>query len=184
MPGVEIASAVVKMAEVASKAAEVASKAAEVTKEVAAESKIIPKSEMTVGQAKEFVDGKVKSVTEIHSASGGRFADLKNDIDPKTGTNKTEKHHIPPDSASKLDRDDGPAIKMDKEDHRQTASCGNSKEAREYNAKQKDLIDQGKFREALQNDIDDIRSKFGDKYEEGISQVMEYVDKLEAEGKI
>ena len=48
-----------------------------------------------------------------------------------------EVHHMPADSISNLERDDGPAIKMEKEDHRQTASCGNSREAREYREKQK-----------------------------------------------
>lgn len=97
---------------------------------------------------------------------------------------KYEVHHMPADSTSGLERGDGPAIKMEKEDHRQTASCGNSREAREYRAQQKELIEQGKFREALQMDIDDIHEKFGDKYDDAISEMLEYVDKLEAEGKI
>lgn len=187
MPIAEIGATVAKVAEVtakvAEKSAEVAAKA-EKTAEVAGKVSEIKVSGISLEQAKGFVDSKVKAFDEITGKLGGRFADLKNDVDPETKTNKTEKHHMPPDSVTKLDRDDGPAIKMDKEDHRQTASCGNSKEAREYNAKQKELIDQGKFREALQNDIDDIRSKFGDKYDEAISQMMEYVDKLEEEGKI
>lgn len=95
-----------------------------------------------------------------------------------------EVHHMPADSTSDLERNDGPAIKMEKADHRQTASCGNSREAREYRAQQKELIEQGKFREALQMDIDDIHEKFGDKYDDAISEMLEYVDKLEAEGKI
>lgn len=33
-------------------------------------------------------------------------------------------------------------------------------------------------------DIDDIHEKFGDKYDDAISEMLEYVDKLEAEGKI
>ena len=46
------------------------------------------------------------------------------------------------------------------------------------------LIDQGKFKEALQMDIDDIHDKFGDKYDEAISQMLEYVDGLEKLEKI
>ena len=90
----------------------------------------------------------------------------------------------PADSASPLERNDGPAIKMEKEDHRQTASCGNSREAREYRAQQQKLIEQGEFREALQMDIDDIRDKFGDKYDDAIAEMLKYVDKLEQEGKL
>lgn len=111
---------------------------------------------------------------------GGSYRDVKKTSDGETH----EVHHMPADSASNLETDDGPAIKMEKADHRQTASCGNSKEAREYRAAQKELIEQGKFREALQMDIDDIREKFGDKYDDAIAEMMEYVDKLEAEGKI
>lgn len=111
---------------------------------------------------------------------GGKYSDVKKNTDGE----KQEVHHMPADSASNLERNDGPAIAMDKEDHRQTASCGNSKEAREYRAKQKELIDQGKFKEALQMDIDDIHEKFGDKYDDAIKEMMDYVDELEQEGKI
>ncbi len=117
---------------------------------------------------------------DFSEKKGGSYKDIKKDSDGETH----EVHHMPADSASHLERDDGPAIRMEKEDHRQTASCGNSREAREYRAKQKELIDQGKFREALQMDIDDIHEKFGDKYDEAIAEMFEYVDKLEAEGKI
>ena len=80
---------------------------------------------------------------------------------------------MPADSVNGLERNDGPAIVMEKADHRQTASCGNSLEAREYRAKQKELIDQGKFKEAMQMDIDDIHEKFGDKYDDAIAQMQE-----------
>ena len=65
-----------------------------------------------------------------------------------------------------------------------TASWGSSRDAREYRAKQKELIERGKIREAIQMDIDDIHDKFGDKYDDAIAEMMEYVDQLEAEGKI
>lgn len=95
-----------------------------------------------------------------------------------------EVHHMPADNVNGLERNDGPAIKMDKEDHRETASCGNSREAREYRGEQKELVEQGKFKEALQMDIDDIRDKFGNKYNDAISEMLEYVDRLEKENKI
>ena len=111
---------------------------------------------------------------------GGRYEEVFKEGEG----DKYEVHHMPADSASNLERNDGPSIKMEKDDHRQTASCGNSKEAREYRAQQKELIDQGKFRDALQMDIDDIHQKFGDKYDDAIAEMLEYVDQLEAEGKI
>lgn len=117
---------------------------------------------------------------ELEDKKGGSYREVKKTSDGETH----EVHHMPADSASNLERDDGPAIKMEKEDHRQTASCGNSREAREYREKQKELIEQGKFREALQMDIDDLHEKFGDKYDDAIAEMLEYVDQLEKEGKI
>lgn len=111
---------------------------------------------------------------------GGSYKDVRIDGEGE----KYEVHHMPADSTSNLERSDGPAIKMDKEDHRQTASCGMSREAREYREKQRELIEQGKFREALQMDIDDIHEKFGDKYDDAIQEMLDYVDQLEQEGKI
>ncbi len=108
---------------------------------------------------------------ENKEKGGGAYKDLPS----KEGT---EKHHMPADSTSDTSFRDGPSIVMDKNDHRETASCGNSKEAQEYRAKQKQLIDEGKYKEAQQMDIDDIRDKFGDKYDNQISQMEEYTDKL------
>ena len=59
-----------------------------------------------------------------------------------------------------------------------TASWGRSKGAQAYRAKQKELIDKGLFREAQQMDIDDVRAKFGNKYNESIQEMLEYTDEL------
>lgn len=111
---------------------------------------------------------------------GGSYSEVKKNSNGETH----EVHHMPADSASMLERCDGPAIKMEKDDHKQTASYGASKEAREYQAAQKNLVDNGKFREAIQMDIDDIKDKFGSKYDQAISEMCDYVDKLEMEGKV
>ena len=127
-------------------------------------------------------NGNIENINEIDESEkkGGSY----DEVFKEGEGDKFEVHHMPADSTSNLERGDGPAIKMEKEDHRQTASCGSSREAREYRAQQKELIEQGKFREALQMDIDDIHEKFGHKYDDAISEMLEYVDKLEAEGKI
>lgn len=122
--------------------------------------------------------------TDAPEKKGGRYADVCKDAHKEGEKDKYEVHHMPAKDSSNLKESDGPAIRMEKADHRQTASCGNSKEAMEYRAQQKELIEQGKFREAVQMDIDDIRAKFGDKYDDAINEMLEYVDKLEAEGKI
>ncbi len=145
---------------------------------------IKPQEGMTPEKARAYWDDGFKNGElpsgEITEKKGGSYAEVKETSDGKTH----EVHHMPADSVSPLERNDGPAIKMEKEDHRQTASCGSSREAREYCAQQKALIEQGKFREAVQMDIDDIHDKFGNKYDDAIAEMMTYVNKLEQEGKI
>lgn len=140
------------------------------------------KLEEPISEELDTDSGKIEQ-SEIKK-TGGSYGELR---DKGWGWNTEppkEVHHMPADSSSNLERHEGPAIVMDYEDHKQTASCGSSREAKEYRAAQKNLIDQGKFKEALQMDIDDIHNKFGDKYDEAISQMLEYVDKLEKSGKI
>ena len=115
-----------------------------------------------------------------NTKTGGRYGDLKK----QDGREGKEVHHMPAKSTSELDENDGPAIIMEKEDHKKTASFGNSKEAQEYRAKQKELIDEGKFDEALQMDIDDIKEKFGDKYDDAIEELKEYYNELKEKGKV
>lgn len=117
---------------------------------------------------------------DIMEKQGGSYKEVREGSEGETH----EIHHMPADSVSFLERNDGPAIKMEKADHRQTESCGSSREAREYRAQQKELIDQGKFREAIQMDIDDIHYKFGNKYDGAVEEMLIYVDKLEQEGKL
>jgi hypothetical protein len=140
------------------------------------------------GNGKSFMESlkeKDTSVNDIKEPEktekkGGSYAEVKENSDGATH----EVHHMPADSVSELPRNDGPAIKMEKEDHRETASFGSSKEAQEYRQNQKELIEQGKFREAYQMDIDDIHEKFGDKYDDAIVEANEYVNKLEEKGYV
>jgi filamentous hemagglutinin len=93
-----------------------------------------------------------------------------------------DSHHCPAKDCYKgnlLSSKDGPAIKIDPADHRKTASYGSSPEAKAYRQKQKELVDQGKFKEAQQMDVDDIRSKFGNKYDDAIKQMTEYTETID-----
>lgn len=83
---------------------------------------------------------------------------------------------MPANDASPLSKEKGPSIIMDKGDHKQTASWGASKEAKAYRTTQKELIQQGKFKEAQNMDIQDVKSKFGDKYDVHITQMNEYTN--------
>jgi filamentous hemagglutinin len=67
---------------------------------------------------------------------------------------------------------------MSKGDHALTASYGKKDSARLYREQQHQLISQGKLREAIQMDIDDIHATFGDKYDQGIKQMLQYADRL------
>ncbi|MCP5528185.1 MAG: DUF4150 domain-containing protein [Verrucomicrobiales bacterium] len=83
-------------------------------------------------------------------------------------------HHMPADSASPLPRNDGPAIAMDPADHAKTASYDNMAGAKEFREAQRQLIEQGKFRDAMQMDISDIQAKFGSKYDDAIQEMLDY----------
>jgi RHS repeat-associated protein len=100
------------------------------------------------------------------TAGGGRFGRLK------TGDGY-ERHHMPADSVSPLSKKDGPAIRMTKGDHMQTSSHGNGTDAKAYRALQKELLDGGRFDDAVQMDIDDIQGLFGDKYDDEILQMID-----------
>ena len=129
---------------------------------------------------KKDIDVHNSDISKFEEKQGGRFGDIFKDGEGET----VEVHHMPADSVTELSRNDGPAIRMDKEDHRETASCGNSREAREYRERQKELIDDGKFEEAVNMDIEDIREKFGDKYDDAINEMLEYVEELKEVEKI
>jgi hypothetical protein len=98
---------------------------------------------------------------------GGAYKDIE------AGTGQV--HHMPAASVSTLSQALGPAIWMETADHMKTASHGTlGGIGVKYRMRQAALIEQGRFDEALQMDIDDIRSKFGKKYDEGIRQMLEY----------
>ena len=103
---------------------------------------------------------------------GGSYADLKKAY--KGQGQDVHIHHMPADAASDLSRSNGPAIAMRAADHKNTASFDNLPGAREYRAAQADLISKGRFREAIEMDIADIRAKFGSKYDDGIAEMVDY----------
>ena len=113
---------------------------------------------------------------------GGSYKDLKKS--KNYDSKKHEIHHMPADSINEINRSDGPAIIMDKRDHRKTASSGSSNEAKAYRDKQAEYIKKGDFDKALDMDIKDIKDKFGNKYDKQISEMKEYVNELKKRGDI
>jgi uncharacterized Zn-binding protein involved in type VI secretion len=113
-----------------------------------------------------------ESLNTSKSEEGGPYKEMK-----KPPGDGKDAHHIPAKDSYKhtgLDKNDGPAIKMDPKDHQKTASYGASDEAIAYRGEQKKLIDQGKFNEAMQKDIDDIKTKFPRKYDKALDGAVEY----------
>lgn len=112
---------------------------------------------------------------EVHDVKEERQAGAYKDLPSIEGT---ERHHIPADSATDFKYRDGPCIRMDYADHRETASWGNSKEAQEHRKEQRELVNEGKIDEAVQMDVEDVQGKFGDKYDGAIAELEEYIKGL------
>ena len=134
-----------------------------------------------------------KNCTEIFETGGGYYGGLREDVLAEELEGWVEAHHIPSREAiessklyysngGKLDDGNTPAILMDYDDHRLTASCGNEESANEYRKKQAELINTGKFMEAQKMDIEDIRRNFGEKYDRFIEQAVEHTKNLQKLG--
>jgi hypothetical protein len=130
-----------------------------------------------------------QSCVELFKHGGGYYGGLREDVTTEELEGWVEVHHIPSREAveasgvyymngGKLDDGSPPAILMDYNDHRLTASCGNEYNAIEYRKKQLNLINEGKFDCAQKMDIDDIRRHFGNKYDRFIDQAIEHTRRL------
>ena len=125
-----------------------------------------------------------KELAKMHEALNPKPAGTIDETMPLGGAYKDveaqggEVNHIPADSANDhLSTNKGPTVRMDVPDHYATKSWGSSKGAQKWRATQKQLIDSGKFNEAVKMDIDDLRGQFGAKYEKGIQQMLDYMEK-------
>ena len=101
------------------------------------------------------------------SKRGGRYSEVR------AANVGGEVHHMPANSASPLNYGDGPAIWMETLDHRQTASWGRGQAQDAYRDAHRQLIKKGRFDDAVQMDIDDVRSKFDGKYDTAILQMID-----------
>ena len=106
---------------------------------------------------------------------GGIYSDVR--IKNKGG----EVHHLIADSVSEISRNDAPSILMTKSDHMQTESWGNSNVSKTFRATQKNLVKQGKNRDALTIGIKDVRSKFDSKYNK---ELLDAIDSAKNNQKI
>jgi hypothetical protein len=132
--------------------------------------------------------------------SGGFYGGLKGQVkSTRIQDGSIEIHHMPanksyPTEIEKIGKPElgdygrefnpnsGPAIMMDYDDHLRTASHTQTAGSLEYRKKQMELIRQGKFEEAMQMDIDNIRALFGNKYDYAINQALEHTKWLREHG--
>jgi len=87
-----------------------------------------------------------------------------------------ESHHMPAKSVNGLHPDKGPAIQMEPADHALTASHGTQAGHTTYRLRQARLIKKGKFGEAIQLDINNVRKLFDNKYDEAIQEMINQLE--------
>jgi hypothetical protein len=102
--------------------------------------------------------------------SGGAYGKL----DRKVGF---ERHHMPADSVNGLPRSKGPSIQMEADDHALTSSYGNSRQAQEYRDKIQSLIESGNTRDAMAQEVKDVRNIAGSKYNKALQEMLDYAKK-------
>lgn len=102
----------------------------------------------------------------------------------KPAGDELDSHHMPSDAASPISRGDGPAIQMDEADHDRTASQSTQPNYLNFIQGEKDMVNQGNFLGAMQKGIDDVRGKFGNKYDSAIEQMSAYARCLKSKGAI
>ncbi|NLU80981.1 hypothetical protein HCA58_22050 [Micromonospora sp. HNM0581] len=112
--------------------------------------------------------------TAGHVYRGGIYRDLK---DPATKRNVpgTEINHLPSKQSIMpfgIRMKDGPAIQMDYDDHRAVYSTGSSHESQAWQTWQRELVQSGRIDMAIQMDINDIRNRFGTKYDGAIKEMV------------
>lgn len=93
-------------------------------------------------------------------------------------------HHMPAASVSKLPKEMGPAIQMDRRDHRLTNSYGARANTNKILSEQNQLINSGDFMAAQAKDIAEIESKFSKKYDAAIAQMEAYTACLKKNGQV
>ena len=92
-------------------------------------------------------------------------------------------HHLPANSATNIAKGKGPTIQMLAEDHRNTSSWGNSKEAKAYRQQVKQLMEAKQGRKALALEIRDVRNVarkagYPRRYNRALQQASRYAKPL------
>ncbi|MFJ8842731.1 Hint domain-containing protein [Streptomyces cyaneofuscatus] len=109
----------------------------------------------------------------VHNCKSGENGGWYGGLTP-SGVGK-EVNHIPAKSplikSTGISEHSGPAIRMDYADHRAVYSTGFGLPSQAWHMRQKELMDAGDLRGAIQMDVDDIRARFGSKYDVAITEM-------------
>ncbi|MTG99496.1 hypothetical protein GJV76_15470 [Myroides sp. BIT-d1] len=113
-------------------------------------------------------------VTSLNIGNGGE----SNHMPAFSSTNKASKVKANQPTGPNISKYSGPSTYMNKADHMKTASWGNRGTVRIWREVQEDLIRNGKFGKAMEMDIKDVKRKFGNKYNNGMKDMIDYaIDK-------
>lgn len=111
----------------------------------------------------------------VHNCSSGADGGWYGALTKKGSGAGKEVNHMPAKAPLKqstgISAHSGPAIRMDRADHRAVYSTGFGAPSQAWHMRQKELLDAGDLRGAIQMDVDDIRARFGDKYDSAITEM-------------
>jgi hypothetical protein len=136
----------------------------------------------SAGSVFEFVKSKRCSIkaTQEKPFRGGSYYHLN----AKSPTGKGyQRHHIFSQRVIKntqgdiphgMNRSNGPSIQMTPSDHRLTKSWGNKPGAQKYRNRQEALLREGKTDEAFKEEYDFFKDTFGNKYDDGLQEAIDY----------
>ncbi|MFF3753715.1 polymorphic toxin-type HINT domain-containing protein [Streptomyces sp. NPDC002018] len=112
----------------------------------------------------------------VHNACGSNTGGTYGSLKPanQSGLPPQEINHMPQNASTPLGYDRGPAIRMDKVDHRQVWSTGQGSRAepKAWLMMQRELVGSGRIDEAMQNDINDVTTRFPGKYNNAIGDMI------------
>ncbi|WP_031580020.1 hypothetical protein [Ruminobacter sp. RM87] len=120
-----------------------------------------------------------KAVLDKKPVIGGRYDYVKYCTD---GSLYDVHHIISAEALSAtglLSYNTAPCIRMLKSDHLDTKSYGRYKSSADYRKKQIELIQQGRIKYVIIEEINTIRSLFGSRYDREIKEMLKFVNKLE-----
>ena len=134
----------------------------------------------------EFVKGNRCSIKATHEKPfrGGSYYHINT-----RGPNREryQRHHIISQRVIKntqgdlghgMNRSNGPSIQMTPADHKLTRSWGRSADAKRYREHQERLLRDGKYDEAFKEEYDFIKDTFGNKYDGGLQEMIDYAGQM------